>query len=153
MSIIIRKPTVNDVPAMTELINYYADKGKMLKKSLYKVYTILQDFFVAEDNGKIVGCVALSVLWSDLGEIISLAVDEQYLGKGIGRTLINKCIEEAKALKLPKVISLTYQDKFFEKMGFKLVDKNLFPRKLWRECLECPKLEKCDELAYVLELH
>jgi len=71
---------------------------------------------------------------------------------GIGSMLVKKCIEKAKKLKVERVIALTYQDKFFEKMGFVLSNKDKFPRKLWRECLECPKLEVCDEKAYVYEL-
>jgi amino-acid N-acetyltransferase len=82
-----------------------------------------------------------------------LAVAADYLKQGIGRELVKACIDEAKKYRLPKIITLTYQDKFFEKMGFTFSDKNAFPRKLWRECLECPKLEHCDELAYVLDLH
>ena len=123
--LIIRKPTVNDVPQILELINGYANAQMMLNKSHYRIYTTLQNFIVAEHDNKICGCCALNILWSDLGEICSL----------------------------PRIITLTYQDKFFEKMGFVFSDKNAFPRKLWRECLECPKLEHCDELAYVLELH
>lgn len=152
MEIIIRKANVSDVPRMTELINFYADQQMMLKKSLYKIYTTIQTFFVAEFQGKIIGCVALSILWSDLGEVCSLAVDKEFLGKGVGRKLVESCMDEAKVMHLPRLISLTYQDKFFEKLGFKLAEKNLFPRKLWRECLECPKLEKCDELAYVIDI-
>ncbi|MCH5150639.1 MAG: N-acetyltransferase [Spirochaetales bacterium] len=150
--LIIRKPTVNDVPQILELINGYANAQMMLNKSHYRIYTTLQNFIVAEYDNKICGCCALNILWSDLGEICSLAVAEDFLKQGIGSALVKACIEEAKKYKLPRLITLTYQDKFFEKMGFVFSDKNAFPRKLWRECLECPKLEHCDELAYVLEL-
>lgn len=149
---IIRKAKVSDVDRIVYLVNFYGNKGQMLQKSSYKVYTNLHSYIVAEDNGNVVGCSALSVLWKDLAEICSLAVDEKFLGKGIGRKLVEHCIEIARELGLPKVIALTYQDKFFERLGFSFVDKNQFPRKLWRECLECPKLEACDELAYMLEL-
>ncbi len=148
----IRPATVNDVSLIVALVNFYADQQLMLHKTAYKVYTSLRNFFVAEKDGDVIGCVALSVLWGDLAEICSLAVKKEYIGKGVGRALVERSIEEAKLLKIPRLISLTYQDKFFEKLGFRLENKNLFPRKLWRECLECPKLEKCDELAYVLDL-
>ena len=148
----IRKASVDDVDGILRLVNYYAEKGLVLRKSAFKVYTILQNFFVAEESNTIVGCVSLVVLWKDLAEICSLAVDEQYLKRGIGKKLVNKCIEQAKNLKVKKIIVLTYKDKFFEKMGFHFVDKNIFPRKLMWECLECPKLDECDELAYLMNL-
>ena len=123
----------------------------MLTKTPYKIYTTIQNFFVIEEDGKIVGCAALSVLWKDMGEICSLAVHPDYQSRGFGRILVETTLKKAKELRLPKVIALTYKDKFFEKLGFKLVDKDMFPRKLWRECLECPKLEVCDEFSYVYE--
>lgn len=149
---LIRKATVLDVPKITELINGYANQKMMLNKSRYKVYTTLQNFNVAECQGEVCGCCALSILWGDLGEICSLAVEPSHLKRGIGSALVTACIAEAKKYKLPKLITLTYQDHFFQKQGFTFTDKNAFPRKLWRECLECPKLERCDESAYVLEL-
>lgn len=149
---LIRDATVEDVDAIVNLINYHAAKGLMLPKTPYKVYSTIQNFFVAEMDSKIVGCVSLNVLWKDIAEICSLAVDNNYFGRGIGRLLITECIKKAKKIKVEKLIALTYQDTFFEKMGFKLTEKDKFPRKLWRECLECPKLEVCDEKAYVYEL-
>jgi len=148
----IRKASVDDVDAILKLVNYYAEKELLLRKSAFKVYTKLQNFYIAETEKKVVGCVSLVVLWKDLAEICSLAVDEQYLRRRIGKKLVNKCIEQAKLLKVTKIIALTYKDKFFEKMGFHFVDKNIFPRKLMWECLECPKLDECDELAYLMNL-
>jgi amino-acid N-acetyltransferase len=148
----IRKASVDDVDAILKLVNYYAEKELLLRKSAFKVYTKLQNFYIAETEKKVVGCVSLVVLWEDLAEICSLAVDEHYLRRGIGKKLVNKCIEQAKLLKVTKIIALTYKDKFFEKIGFHFVDKNIFPRKLMWECLECPKLDECDELAYLMNL-
>jgi amino-acid N-acetyltransferase len=148
----IREATVKDADNIVDLVNNYAKRGMMLPKTPYKVFSTIQNFFVVEENNKIIGCAALSVIWKDLAEICSLAVSEENLKKGIGKILVEKCIEKAKILKIEKVMALTYQDKFFEKMGFVLVDKDQFPRKLWRECLECPKLEECDEFAYLLKL-
>jgi amino-acid N-acetyltransferase len=146
----IRNARADDVEKITRLVNHYADKGMLLPKSDFKVYSRLQCFYVAEAEGEIVGCASLVVLWKDLAEICSLAVDEKYNGQGIGKELVAKCIERARELKIPQVIVLTYQNTFFEKMGFHLVDKDSFPRKLMWECLECPRLDKCDELAYLI---
>jgi amino-acid N-acetyltransferase len=146
---IIREATVLDVDHIVDLINSHAAKGLMLSKTPYKVFSTIQNFFVAEINKKIVGCASLNVIWRDLSEICSLAVNKKYRKKGAGKLLVDKALDKAKKLKINQVIALTYQDKFFEKMGFKRVDKDQFPRKLWRECLECPKLEECDEMAYL----
>lgn len=148
----IRTPRVDDVDTILRLVNHYASKGMMLPKTAFKVYKNLQNYFVVEEDKSIVACASLVVLWRDLAEICSLAVDEQYMARGIGKKLVTKCIEKARDLNVPQVIVLTYQDKFFEKMGFHLVDKDSFPRKLMWECLECPKLEQCDEQAYVIDL-
>lgn len=145
--------TVKDADPILRLVNKNASDGLMLTKTPYKIYTTIQNFFIAEEDGKVVGCAALSTLWNDLAEVCSLAVDDNHMGKGIGRKLVNACIEKARSLKLPKIMALTYQDKFFEKMGFTQVDKDIFPRKIWRECLECPKLEECDEFAYMMDLN
>ena len=148
----IRKARVDDVDTILKLIYFYADRELLLRKSAFKFYKYLQNFFVAEVDKQVVGCVSLIVLWKDLAEICSLAVDEHFMKRGIGKKLVLKCIEEAKELKVPKIISLTYQDNFFEKMGFYSVDKDTFPRKLMWECLECPRLEKCNERAYLIDL-
>ena len=149
----LRRANVEDVDNIHKLVNHYAKKGMLLAKSPFKIYKNLQSFFVAEKSGRMVACASLIVLWNDLAEICSLAVDERYTKKGIGRKLVFKCINEAKKLKIPQIIVLTYQDKFFKKLGFHLVDKDSFPRKLMWECLECPKLEHCDERAYLRNLN
>ena len=151
--ITLRRANVDDVGSIHKLVNHYAGKGMLLAKSPFKIYRNLQSFFVAEENKRVVACAAIVVLWNDLAEICSLAVDEHYTRKGIGRKLALKCIDEAKKLRIPQIIVLTYQDRFFEKLGFQLVDKDLFPRKLMWECLECPKLEHCDERAYLKDLN
>jgi amino-acid N-acetyltransferase len=148
----VREASVLDADRIVELVNNHAVKGLMLPKTPYKIYSVIQNFYVVEIDGKVVGCASLNILWKDIGEVCSLAVDSDHFGQGIGKMVVTKIIERARKLKLQRIIALTYQAEFFEKMGFKLADKDLFPRKLWRECLECPKLEACDELAYVYDL-
>ncbi len=147
-NITIREATVKDVDKIFSLTNSMASKGLMLTRSKYKIVSMLQNFLVAETTEKqIVGCGAFTFLWDDLGEIMALAVDEDYHGKGIGKALVKALVEKGKKLLVPEIIVLTYQVEFFKKMGFILTDKDKFPRKIWRECLECPKLEYCDETA------
>ncbi len=144
----VRPATVKDINRIFELTNQMAEKGLMLTRSKYKIITILQNFLIAADeNDYAIGCGAFSLLWSDLGEIMALAVDPLWQKKGVGRELVSALISKGTFLKVPEIIVLTYQVEFFRELGFTLTDKDKFPRKLWRECLECPKLEKCDETA------
>ena len=123
-ALVIRKAQSDDVGAILNLVNFYANKELLLRKSAFKVFKTLQNFFVAEEAGKIVGCAALVVLWEDLAEICSLAVDASYEKRGIGRGLVFQRIKQAKELNVHQVIALTYQDHFFESLGFHIVDKD-----------------------------
>jgi amino-acid N-acetyltransferase len=150
----IRRANADDVDEIYNLTASMASQGLMLTRSKYKIVTSLTSFFVAEENetGKVLATGSLAPLWTDLCEVCALAVHPVWQGKGVGADLVKHLIEEARRLKIPQVITLTYQVKFFEKLGFTIVDKNQFPRKLWRECLECPKLETCDETALVIKI-
>lgn len=149
---IVRRATLADVEKMHTLINYFAGTGWMLPKSRNKLYQNIRDFFVAEQDGEFAGCCALHVTWDDLGEIRSLAVVETLQNDGVGRLLALAALEDAAALKLPRVFALTYQKAFFEHLGFVEVDKTSLPQKVWGECMDCPKFPNCDEVAMVLDL-
>jgi len=123
----------------------------MLFRSMADIYENLQVFQVAESDGKIVGCCALKVIWADLAEVQSLAVDKNYFGKGLGRWLVKNCVEQARSLGIKKVFTLTMEPIFFEKIGFKRVDKKTLPMKVWSDCARCPKQDQCDEIAMVIE--
>ena len=146
--ITVRRARADDVGAIFSLTNMMAKNGYMLPRSKYKIITMLMGFYVAEDaESAIVGCGAFNPLWTDMGEIMALAVEEEYSGRGVGKKLIDALIAEGIRLNMKEIITLTYQVDFFKKMGFVIAEKDCFPRKLWRECLECPKLEECDETA------
>jgi amino-acid N-acetyltransferase len=145
----VRSANVDDVKAINGLINTYAERDQMLFRSLADIYANLQTFLVAEQDGEIVGCCALEVIWSDLAEVKSLAVEENYKGKGVGSSLVNAAVEKAKLLSVPKVFGLTLKPEFFEKLGFKAVDKNELPMKVWSDCARCPKQQNCDETAVI----
>ncbi len=158
----IRPATIHDIPRIQEIINSHAELGKMLFKSLAQLYESLRDFAVyeieAENSdfrvtpGQVVGCTALSVLWADLAEVRSLAVDEEFRGRGIGRRLVEWCAEEAARLQIRKLMTLTYEKEFFEKLGFEVVQKESLPLKVWSDCVRCPKNANCDEIAMVRTL-
>ena len=144
---VIRNATVKDVETIYSLISQYAQLDKMLFRSKAYIFDNLQMFSVAETDGKVVGCCSLTVIWSDLAEIKSLAVAEEYQNKGIGKALVENAVEQAKNLGVEKVFALTLEPAFFEKQGFKIVDKKTLPMKVWSDCARCPKQENCDETA------
>lgn len=148
----IRNATVHDVPRISEIINSHAELGKMLFKSYAQLYEALRDFAVYERDGKVVGCCALAIVWADLTEIRSLAIDEDFRGRGLGRRLVEWCVEEARRLQIRRIMSLTYEQVFFEKFGFEVVDKDTLPLKVWSDCVRCPKRDGCDEIAMVRTL-
>lgn len=145
----IRNATIADVPHMQAVINSHAELGKMLFKSYGQLYENLRDFAVFEEDGEILGCTALAIIWADLAEVRSLAVDERFRGRGIGTQLVQWCIEEGRRLKIRKIMSLTYEKHFFERLGFEVVEKETLPLKVWSDCVKCPKNENCDEIAMV----
>ena len=148
----IRPATVHDVPRVQEIINSHAELGRMLFKSYAQLYESLRDFAVYEQDGRVLGCTALAIIWADLAEVRSLAVDEAARGQGIGRKLTEWCIAEARRLQIRRLMSLTYEQGFFEKLGFAVVDKDTLPLKVWSDCVRCPKRDGCDEIAMVREL-
>lgn len=149
----IRKARVGEAKAITDLVNHYASQGMMLSKSLLQVYEYVRDFVVAvDDEGTVLGCGALRLMWHDLAEVRSLAIHGAAKGQGLGRRIVEALVEEARALELARVFALTYQTVFFEKLGFHVVEKSIFPQKVWLDCKGCPKQACCDETAVLLVL-
>jgi amino-acid N-acetyltransferase len=149
----IRPATIHDVPRIEEIINSHAGLGKMLFKSYAQLYEDLRDFGVFEEGGQVVGCCAVTILWADLAEVRSLAVEERCIGRGIGRRLTEWAVNEARRLGIRRLMALTYEQAFFEKLGFEVVAKETLPLKVWSDCVRCPKRDKCDEIAVVRTLH
>ena len=145
--IFVRKASVKDVPQISEIVNYYAQKGLMLQRPISRIYDNVRDYYIIEQNGEIIGCGALHVMWSDLAEICAVALKDGFMGKKYGCQLVEKLIEEAKTLEIEKVFVLTYQQKFFKKMGFSEISKSELPHKIWSECVNCIQFPDCDEVA------
>ena len=148
----IRKARLSDVEAIHGLISYYAERDLMLARPRSVLYEAVREFTVVEENGHLVAAGSLHIIWEDLGEIRALAVDPYYTMQGIGRTLVNAFLAEAKELALPKVFALTYQEGFFIKCGFRPIPKENLPQKVWKECINCPKFPKCEETAVIIDL-
>lgn len=141
------KAKIGDVPQLHKLINSFAAKGEMLPRSLSEIYENIRDFYVIRKGKKAVACSALHVIWEDLAEIKSTAVDEKNQKQGIGAILIDACLREAKDLGIPTVFCLTKQPDFFEKFEFSRIDKSQLPQKVWGECYRCAQFPNCDEIA------
>lgn len=146
---IITKAKLQDATKIHELINDYAKTGVLLPRSLSSIYENLRDFFVAKEEEELIGVGALHIVWEDLAEIKSLAVKSPYTKKGIGKALVNTCLEEAKSLGIKKIFVLTYQVEFFQSLGFEVVKKETLPHKIWGECINCSKFPSCDEIAMI----
>ena len=148
----VDRARVSDANSMHRIISDFADKGEMLPRALSEIYENIRDYFVVRKRGRVIACAALHVTWADLAEIKSLAVNEQEQNKGIGSALVQACLEEARALGIPRVFCLVRKPAFFEKNGFQLIDKTELPQKVWAECYRCPKFPNCDEVALICYL-
>ena len=145
----IRRAIIKDVKIIQSTLEHYANKGLLLPRSLSDLYDNLRDFIVYQKENNILGVSALHVCWEDLGEIRSLAVLPPHTKQGIGRQLVNDCEAEAIKLGLKKVFTLTYQESFFAGLGYRTIDKNQLPHKIWGDCLKCAKFPDCDEIAMI----
>lgn len=116
-SLTVRRARTSDVPAVKALIDIYAGKI-LLEKNLVNLYEAVQEFWVAELGGEIVGCGALHVLWADLGEVRTVAVHPKVRGKGVGHRVVAKLLEVARELHLRRIFVLTFETGFFGSHGF-----------------------------------
>ncbi|MFN7065475.1 MAG: N-acetyltransferase [Aquificaceae bacterium] len=149
---LLRKAKLRDVPELYKLIKEYAKEGILLPRSLNSLYETIRDFWVCEEEGEIVGCASLHIVWEDLAEIKSLAVRKDYRGKGIGSLLVGACLKEAEELGVRRVFVLTYAQEFFSRFSFEEVEKSKLPHKVWGECINCIKFPTCDEIAMWVDL-
>lgn len=105
------------MPAIKHLVDIYAGKI-LLEKNLVTLYEAIQEFWVAEHQGEVVGCGALHVLWSDLGELRTVAVHPELTGRGTGHAIVNRLVEVARDLRLQRLFVLTFETEFFSRHGF-----------------------------------
>jgi len=148
----IRKAHMRDVKAIQALVNAFADAGRMLPVSLVDLYDRLRDFFVWEEDGRVLGVLALHFTWEGLAEVRSLAVADEAQGRGIARTLVERGLEEARQYDCTRAFALTYVPDFFRKLGFHDIEKSELPHKVWADCVKCPKFPDCDEVAVAVDL-
>lgn len=148
----LRKAKLQDVEDMLSLINHFAEEGLMLPRSRNTLYESIRDFLLAEEEGRLVGCGGLHIIWEELAEIRALAVIPGEQGKNVGRELVAALTREAVTLGCHQVFALTYQPGFFERCGFRRINKEEMPHKVWKECINCVKFPNCDEIAVIYDL-
>jgi amino-acid N-acetyltransferase len=148
----LRKAQIKDVKEIQKLLTHFASRGDMLSRSLSELYEALRDFYIVEEEERLLGTAALHIVWEDLAEIRSVAVAEDAGRKGIGTQVVRACLDEAKELGLKRVFCLTYKPDFFGRFGFRIVDKSELPHKVWGDCMKCVKFPDCDEIAMILDL-
>ena len=148
----LRKAQIKDVKDIQRLLTFHASRGAMLSRSLAELYEVLRDFYVVVEGDKLLGTAALHIVWEDLAEVRSVAVEEDAGRKGVGSQVVQACIDEARVIGLKRVFCLTHKPDFFAKFGFRIVDKSELPHKVWGDCLKCVKFPDCDEIAMILDL-
>jgi len=146
---LLRKAKLGDVDAIVALLTGYAKQGLLLPRSRQSVCETLLQFRVVEEQGQVLGVAALHILGDDLAEIRSLAISEPAHGRGYGRQLVEALCEDAAQVDVPRVLALTYQESFFLRCGFHVVDKSSLQQKIWKDCIHCKKFPVCDEVAMI----
>ncbi|MBM4284495.1 MAG: N-acetyltransferase [Deltaproteobacteria bacterium] len=150
----IRKARLAEIPEIYRLLNEYSGRWNVLPRSLSELYSYVRDFFVCRDDagGPLLGIAALHVFWEDLGEIRSLLVIPSHQGRGLGSSLVNGCLEEARELGLKQVFVLTDSTAFFERFGFRIFPREKLHPRIWADCVKCLKYPDCDEIPMMLRL-
>ncbi len=152
----IRKATKEDVPAIHALLAIYAAQKVLLPRSESDISHYIANFTVAEEEGTLIGCVAVRDFGGDLLEVRSLAVSPERRGCGIGRAMLEDRMDRLRRTRTSfRLFALTCQEGFFVRQGFQVVSKEHFPEKIWSDCHACPKYDSCDEVAvlFVSERH
>jgi len=144
------KPKLGDISKIQNLLRSFVEEGIILKRDDDEIATNIRSYIAIEDKNKFIAIGALHIYSKELGEIRSLAVDKKYQKRGLGKNIVNELEREAKNLKLEKLLTLTYQKEFFEKLGFKEIPKEEVPsQKVWSDCIKCPHFPNCNEISLI----
>ena len=148
----IRKAKYNDVESIQNLICIFSETGKVLFRSLDEIKKNISSFWVYEKNDQLIGVCSLKKDWGRLAELRSLGVDPRYSGQGIGTKMVEASLKEALSTDCDTLFVLTYAVSMFKRLGFRTIDKERLPHKVWNDCNACLHQENCDETAMVLSL-
>ncbi len=151
---LITKPTLVDVEQIKLIVDGAARNGEILPRTAEDIAERIREFVVSKDGNRITGISSLRIYYPYLAEIRSIVVQQEYRGMGIAKRLIDYELKEARSLGVRRVFALTFQKEFFEKLGFKLIDKKELPqKKIWEDCINCPLFPDCKEEALIIEIH
>ncbi|MFA6306683.1 MAG: GNAT family N-acetyltransferase [Patescibacteria group bacterium] len=139
MKIIIRQAVVSDIVKIHDLIKLYAKEELLLPKSRAELTVMLPNFLAADYDGQFAGSVAFKIGEDEKAEIVSWVVDKKYFNHGIGSMLISAVMERIEDLGIKIVYTLTLRPNTFEKHGFKKVGMEMLPKKMWTDCIRCPR--------------
>ena len=148
----IRKAKYNDVESIQNLIRIFSETGKVLFRSLDEIKENISSFWVYEKKDQLIGVCSLKKDWGRLVELRSLGVDPRYSGQGIGTKMVEASLKEALSTDCDTLFVLTYAVSMFKRLGFRTIDKERLPHKVWNDCNACLHQENCDETAMVLSL-
>lgn len=152
-SVVIRLAKLADVPQLETLMAPYVATGDLLPRSNYDLCRHIKEYVVAEaPGGTVVGCGSLKIYSGELAELAGLAVRADCQGTGLGRSLVESLLTEARAQGPLEVFALTRKPAFFLRLGFRPAEKAQFPQKVWADCARCPRQNCCDEIAVALRL-
>ena len=142
-----REAISEDVPQIYKLIAIYAKDGLLLPRKESEIRAHINDFVVFEKDHKLVACAALSAYSKLLVEIRSLVVDPDFQRQGLGSQIVECAENLARKKNFSRVFVLTRSEKFFQKLSYHIVEKSVFPEKIWKDCAICPRKDHCDEVA------
>jgi len=147
------KPDVTSIALMQELVKAEVENGNILLRTEDEMANTIRSYTVVEVDGVMAGFTALHIHSVRLAEVRSLVVSKKYRGLDLGKKLVEECIKEGRKYKLEQILSLTYAQSFFEKSGFRVIEKEAIPEhKIWADCIRCKHFPVCDEIAMVFDL-
>jgi amino-acid N-acetyltransferase len=132
---IVRRARTGDVKAIRRLIDIYSLQRRLLSKATVTLYEDVQEFWVAEVDGSVVGCGAIHVMWEDLAEVRTVAVDPAYRGRKIGHAIVSVLLDQARDVGVKKVFALTFETAFFGSFGFVEIDGAPVPTDVYEQLL------------------
>lgn len=142
MTVSIRNAIISDIPSITGILSQYILETDLVEDNI-------DQFIVAENRGRIVGCACLDNS-AGMVELRSIAVLPGWKNKGLGRKLFETLEQRAKGM-TDRIYVRTTARGFFEKMGSRALDNSQKPV-LWQDCADCDRLDVCMQVPMVLEL-
>jgi amino-acid N-acetyltransferase len=148
---LVRKSLLQDASNVYDLVNSLSGDGTLLKRQFAEICENIRDFTIAEsDSGVFLGCGALHLYGPHLCEVRSIVMKPEAKGQGAGGRILKALIEEAEMHGIHSVCLFTRIPDFFFKYGFRTVDdKAELPDKIFKDCQNCRRLHRCDEVAMV----